>query len=143
MKIRRATAEDYPEMVRIWESAVRATHDFLKEEDFDHIKGLLADAFFPQVDTHVLLDEKGMPVAFLGVHEDSLEMLFVHDTARGKGIGRHLVNYAITDLNIRKVDVNEQNGQAAGFYERMGFKVSGRSEEDAMGKPYPVLHMTL
>ncbi|NML40329.1 acetyltransferase [Chitinophaga sp. G-6-1-13] len=143
MKIRRATAGDYPEMVRIWESAVKATHDFLTQEDFDHIKGLLAEAFFPQVDTYLLLDAENTPVAFLGVHADSLEMLFVDNAVRGKGLGKHLVNYAITDLNIRKVDVNEQNGQAVGFYERMGFTVNGRSEKDGMGKPYPILHMTL
>ncbi|MBC9909043.1 acetyltransferase [Chitinophaga varians] len=143
MKIRRATATDYPEMVRIWESAVKATHDFLKQEDFDHIKSLLAEAFFPQVDTYLMLNDEETPVAFLGVHEDSLEMLFVSDTARGKGIGKHLIHYAIAELNIRKVDVNEQNGQAIGFYERMGFKVNGRSEKDGMGKPYPILHLTL
>lgn len=143
MKIRRATPADYLEMVQIWESAVRATHDFLKQEDFDHIKALLPEAFFPQVDTYLLLNDEDMPVAFLGVHADSLEMLFVSDAVRGKGIGKYLVNYAIADLNIRKVDVNEQNGQAVGFYERMGFKVSGRSEKDGMGKPYPILHMEL
>jgi hypothetical protein len=41
------------------------------------------------------------------------------------------------------VDVNEQNGQAVGFYLRMGFATEGRSELDGMGKPYPLLHMRL
>ncbi|MBC9934492.1 acetyltransferase [Chitinophaga qingshengii] len=143
MEIRRATITDYPEMVRIWESAVTATHDFLTQEDFDHIKGLLADAFFPQVDTYLLLNEAGKPLAFLGVQADMLEMLFVDNDARGKGVGRNLVNYAIASLKIRKVDVNEQNSQAVGFYEKMGFSVISRSEKDGMGKPYPILHMEL
>ncbi|SJZ85482.1 putative acetyltransferase [Chitinophaga eiseniae] len=141
MKIRRATANDYPEMVRIWESAVKATHDFLTQEDFEHIKGLLAEAFFPQVDTYLLLNDEGRSLAFLGVHADSLEMLFVDDASREKGVGKQLMHYALTALGIRKVDVNEQNSQAVGFYEQMGFKVSGRSEKDGMGKPYPILHM--
>ncbi|QJB32259.1 acetyltransferase [Chitinophaga oryzae] len=141
MKIRRATATDYPEMVRIWESAVKATHGFLAQEDFEHIRALLPEAFFPQVDTYLFLNDAGQPVAFLGVHADSLEMLFVDDASRGKGVGKQLIHYALTELHIRKVDVNEQNSQAVGFYERMGFKVSGRSERDGMGKPYPILHM--
>lgn len=143
MKIRGATITDYPAMVMIWESAVKATHDFLTQEDFEHIRALLPEAFFPQVDTYLALNDAGQPVAFLGVHADSLEMLFVDDASRGKGIGKQLIHYALTALQVRKVDVNEQNSQAVGFYERMGFKISGRSEKDGMGKPYPILHMEL
>ncbi|ENH9207696.1 GNAT family N-acetyltransferase, partial [Vibrio vulnificus] len=46
-------------------------------------------------------------------------------------------------LGVTKVDVNEQNPQAVGFYEHMGFKVVSRSPLDDMGKPFPILHMTL
>lgn len=39
------------------------------------------------------------------------------------------------------VDVDEQNTQAVGAYQRMGFAVSGRSSVDDAGRPYPLLHM--
>lgn len=32
--IRLASPDDYPRIMVIWESAVKATHDFLIEEDF-------------------------------------------------------------------------------------------------------------
>ncbi len=54
-----------------------------------------------------------------------------------------LLQYAIEQLGVTKVDVNEQNPQAVGFYEHMGFKVVSRSPLDDMGKPFPILHMTL
>ena len=38
-------------------------------------------------------------------------------------------------------NVNEQNKQAVGFYKKMGFKVTGRSEVDDLGKPYPLLNL--
>ena len=41
------------------------------------------------------------------------------------------------------LDVNEQNPQARGFYERMGFRVEGRSPVDDAGRPFPQLHMRL
>jgi len=44
---------------------------------------------------------------------------------------------------VTKVDVNEQNGQAIGFYHHCGFKTIKRSELDALGKPHPTLHMQL
>lgn len=37
----------------------------------------------------------------------------------------------------------EQNSQALGFYQHIGFSIIGRSELDGQGKPYPLLHMEL
>jgi putative acetyltransferase len=54
-----------------------------------------------------------------------------------------LTQFAIHELQASKVDVNEQNGQAVGFYQRMGFVVTGRHETDGLGKPYPLLLMEL
>jgi len=88
-------------------------------------------------------DEKGQIVGFVGVVEDKVEMLFIHPQWRGQGIGRRLLEYAIKALGSTKVDVNEQNQQAVGFYQRMGFEVEGRSELDGSGKPFPLLHMQL
>jgi putative acetyltransferase len=79
----------------------------------------------------------------MGVERDKIEMLFVAPQARGTGIGRQLISYAVNELNARYVDVNEQNPQAVGFYEKMGFEIFGRSELDAQGNPYPLLHMRL
>jgi putative acetyltransferase len=39
--------------------------------------------------------------------------------------------------------VNEQNEQALGFYLHAGFSVVHRSEKDALGMPYPILHMKI
>ena len=68
-------------------------------------------------------------------------MLFIHNDYRKKGIGKKLVMYAIKKLQVYKVDVNEQNIQAVGFYQHMGFSVITRSDLDAEGKAYPILHM--
>lgn len=70
-------------------------------------------------------------------------MLFVDPAARGQGIGKSLVNYVMHALNVHAVDVNEDNPQAARFYEHLGFHVYGRSEQDEQGKPWPILHMRL
>ena len=59
------------------------------------------------------------------------------------GIGRRLLEYGVEHYGIREVTVNEQNPQAAGFYERMGFRTAGRDAADPSGRPYPILHMEL
>jgi putative acetyltransferase len=70
-------------------------------------------------------------------------MLFVLNEVRGQGIGTVLLQHAIEQLAATKVDVNEQNPQAVGFYQHMGFNIESRSPLDDMGKPFPILHMTL
>ncbi len=58
-------------------------------------------------------------------------------------MGALLAAHAIKTQGASKVDVNEQNEQALGFYKHIGFSVTGRSPLDGQGKPYPLLHMTL
>ncbi len=70
-----------------------------------------------------------------------IEMLFVHADARGKDIGKTLLNYAVDNLGAKFVDVNEQNGQGVGFYMHMGFRVIGQSDFDGQGGPFPLLHL--
>lgn len=72
-----------------------------------------------------------------------LEMLFLAPHARGKGLGRRLVEHVIGHCGVRRVDVNEQNTQAAGFYARLGFRATGRDATDSSGRPYPILHLSL
>ena len=46
-------------------------------------------------------------------------------------------------MQVTKVDVNEQNNQAVGFYKHIGFNTYKRSDLDGEGKEYPILHMRL
>ena len=134
---------EYPEVVAVWEASVRATHDFLKEEDIQYFKPLILNTYLDAVALRCIRNEQNKIVGFLGVAEQNLEMLFIHPDYRGKGIGKALLHFALQNMKVTKVDVNEQNPQAVGFYQHLGFQVINRSELDASGKPYPILHMEL
>lgn len=134
---------EYQEVVAVWESSVRATHHFLKEEDIEYFKPLILNTYLDAVELRCIRNNEKRIVGFLGVAEQNLEMLFIDPEYRGKNIGKMLLNYSIDNLNVTKVDVNEQNEQAVGFYKHCGFEVTGRSELDSSGKPYPILHMKL
>ena len=139
--IRSIKPTDYTRLTEIWESAVRATHEFLKEEDFIYYKEHLPTYFqFVKLFGYEL---NGVLVGFVGVADHNIEMLFIDNNCRGNGIGRELVSFVINDCEATTVDVNEQNDQAVGFYKHMGFEVSDRSELDGDGKAYPILHMRL
>ena len=135
--------EDFPRILEVWEASVRATHTFLSEADIQFIKPLVPDAIASVPHLACMRDVSDHVVGFIGVEGMKVEMLFVHPTFRGQGIGTRLLKHAIKTQNARLVDVNEQNDQAVGFYLRMGFEIEGRSELDSTGKPFPLLHMRL
>ena len=94
---------------------------------------------------YLIIAEKefGEPVAFMGIDSNRLEMLFLSPEVRGKGLGKQLLQYGIETYNIQELTVNEQNPQAVGFYEHMGFQTYKRPEYDEEGNPYPLLYMRL
>jgi len=143
VKIESVNSDDYPELLDVWENSVRATHDFITEDDIAFFKPIIIEQAFPNVTLKCIKSEHKTILGFVGVHDCKIEMLFILDAARGKGVGKALLNYAIEQLAANKVDVNEQNPLAVGFYQHMGFKVASRSPLDDMGKPFPILHMRL
>ena len=129
-------------LVELWEASVRATHDFLREEDIRGIRTYVPDALRSIADLRIVRDAEGVPVAFMGCDGRRLEMLFVDPACRGAGVGTALVREAFA-AGVTEVVVNEQNPSARGFYEHVGFAVCGRSERDEQGGPFPILYMKL
>ncbi|WP_233613110.1 GNAT family N-acetyltransferase [Leucobacter edaphi] len=58
-------------------------------------------------------------------------------------IGTALLDEVIARHGVTKVDVNEQNTGALGFYLRQGFVQVGKSELDGDGRPHPLLHLEI
>ena len=139
--LKNITDEDVTSILQVWESSVRATHLFLTDENIVSLRPFVEEGVKFISNLAVIRDRESTIQAFIGVQNNKIEMLFVKDTCRGKGLGKHLVNWAISTLNANFVDVNEQNEQGLGFYKYMGFKVFDRSELDEQGNPFPILHM--
>lgn len=130
-------------LVELWEKSVKETHLFLSEDEIESIKMYVPQAL-KDINTLVIIEnEINCPIAFMGVQEEKLEMLFILPKERGKGLGKKLLQYGIENYSIKELTVNEQNPLAKGFYEYMGFKVYKRTEYDEQGQPYPLLYMRL
>ncbi|MEK4037147.1 MULTISPECIES: GNAT family N-acetyltransferase [Paenibacillus] len=130
-------------LLNIWESSVRHTHLFLTEQDIDALRPLVTQALEGISDLFAFTDDEEQLIGFIGVQNNKIEMLFVEPAVMGKGVGKALVAYVMQELDVHLVDVNEQNPQALGFYEHMGFQVFERSALDEQGNPFPILHMSL
>ena len=131
-------------LFRIWRSAVAATHHFLTADHFADIERLVENDYLPTAHLWVAADEAHRPLGFMGLTGSNIDALFVDPDRHGQGIGRALVEHARSIAGgSLTVDVNEQNQSGAGFYERLGFRRTGRSPLDDQGRPYPLLHLML
>lgn len=141
MDIHTPDKRDFPELARVWERSVRATHDFLPDAYISTLKGLLLMQYLDTVTLLCTWDAERRITGFAGVSRSRLDMLFIDPEHRGTGLGKALLDHAIEHFQINELDVNEQNPQALGFYLKQGFKVVSRSEVDGLGQPYPMLRM--
>ena len=127
------------ELIGVWEKSVRSSHHFLSEEDLNYYRPRIRDIHFDAVELYVIRNPN--MVAFMGLSEDMVEMLFVLPSEKGKGYGSALLNFAFEEKHIHKIDVNEQNKEAYQFYVNRGCHPIGRDEVDSDGKPYPIIHL--
>ena len=129
------------ELVDVWEKSVTATHQFLTAEQIAEIKKYVPQALTGVSTLIVAFDHEQHPVGFMGIEAKKLEMIFLHPASRCCGLGKKMLTLAFDQYGVNEVVVNEDNPQAVGFYEHMGFQIVGRSELDEQGNPYPILFM--
>lgn len=130
-------------LIEIWEDSVKATRLFLSSSEIKSIKKYVSQALLEVDHLLIIKDKKQKIIAFAGVENQRLEMLFIKNSERGKGYGKQLLNHVIKKYQINELTVNEQNPQAVAFYKHMGFKTYRKTEIDEQGNPYPLLYMKL
>jgi putative acetyltransferase len=131
------------QLTNVWESSVKATHLFLSDNEIENIKQYVPQAFESVAHLFIMENDNNIPIAFMGVEDGKLEMLFIKAEERGKGLGKQLLQYGIENYDVKELTVNEQNPLAKEFYEHMEFNVYHRFELDEQGNPYPILYMKL
>lgn len=129
------------QLTQVWERSVKATHLFLSDDKITEIKKFVPDTLSEIAHLVIAINEAGDAIGFMGVEDSKIEMLFISPDERGKGLGKAFIEYGIEHFAINQVTVNEQNPQAIGFYEHLGFSVYNRTDTDEEGRPYPLLYM--
>ena len=115
-------------LLEVWEDSVKATHLFLSTEEMENIKEYVPQALKEIEHLIIMENENHTPIAFMVIEGTKLEMLFIKNSEREKGLGKQLLNYGIEKYDVNELTVNEQNPNAKGFYEHMEFKTYKRTE---------------
>lgn len=138
---KKAKPSDLSLVLSIWEDSVRATHNFLTEEDISFFKEKIP-SYLNQISLQIWYNND-IPIGFSGVSNNHLDMLFLDPKAIGKNYGSQILTWLIDNQNITEIDVNKQNSQAKNFYLKHGFEVISESATDGFSKPYPILHLRI
>jgi len=102
------------QLTTVWEASVRATHLFLSNDEILAIKEYVPEALTAVPHLIIAEDDPQQPIAFMGIDEQTVEMLFIAPVMRGHGLGKQLIQYGIDTYEINHVAVNEQNPEAKG-----------------------------
>ncbi len=126
----------------VWLSAVKTSHFFLTEKDIKRLYPLVLDALC-NVPHLLTITHENNYIAFMGIEQRKIEMLFISEQSQKKGIGTQLLNHAINAYRCNLIDVNEENTIALSFYQKKGFIIFDKSNHDELGNPFPILHLKL
>ena len=69
--------------------------------------------------------DDGVVKGFIQIKDDEVIKLFVEPVLHNQKIGSKLLDFAISEYDVRKLWALEKNKKAIAFYERFGFKPSG------------------
>ncbi|CAI3372562.1 GNAT family N-acetyltransferase [Enterococcus cecorum] len=87
---------------------MKVTHTFLTKEEIQNIKQYVPQAVEHEPHLCIALSEKGELLGFIGVADQRLEMLFIQVNARGQGIGKQLLRYAIKNFDVKELTVTNK-----------------------------------
>ena len=136
-EIRERTPALLAKLVEVWEASVKATHHFLSEGERERIKTYVPLALQQVERLLAAWETPGKPLGFLGVSGGCLEMLFLSPQARGKGLGRRMLQRAIDEYGVTRLTVNQQNPQAVGFSFTWGFRSPAAAPQTSRAGPTP------
>ena len=128
--IRKFENLDLDAVMQIWLQANLDAHAFIPasfwEANFEMVRDLLS-----QAELYVHENEATRQIdGFIGLTENHIEGIFVAKSARSKGIGRVLLEYAKSRKPRLTLSVYQKNERALAFYRREQFIVQSEGIDE-------------
>ena len=124
--IRKFESRDLDAVMQIWLHGNLDAHPFIPASfwtgHFEMVRDML-----PQAELYVHEDKDTQQIdGFIGLTENHIEGIFVAESARSKGIGRALLEYAKSRKPRLDLSVYQKNERALAFYRREKFVVQSK-----------------
>ena len=130
--IRAFQPADAGQVMEIWLAGNADAHPFVDpaywRSHAEEVRGQLSEAGV------LVCEEAGVLLGFVGVQGDFVAGIFVQREARGKGIGKRLLDAVKATHPSLTLSVYRKNRRAAAFYAREGFVVVSESIDPETGE---------
>ena len=128
--IRKFENLDLDAVMQIWLQANLDAHAFIPasfwEAHFEMVRDML-----PQAELYVHENEAPRQSdGFIGLTENHIEGIFVAESARSKGVGKSLLEYAKSCKPYLTLSVYQKNERALAFYRREKFVVQSEGIDE-------------
>ena len=128
--IRKFETQDLGAVMQIWLEGNLDAHPFIPasfwEAHFEMVRDML-----PQAELYVHEGEDTQQIdGFIGLTESHIEGVFVAKSARSKGIGKALLDYAKSRRPCLTLSVYQKNQRALAFYRREQFVVQSEGIDE-------------
>ena len=129
-------------VMQIWLQANLDAHAFIPasfwEAHFEIVRDML-----PQAELYVHENEAPRQIdGFIGLTENHIEGIFVAESARSKGVGKSLLEYAKSCKPYLTLSVYQKNERALAFYRREQFTVQSEGIDEDTNEAEIQMHWT-
>jgi putative acetyltransferase len=131
--IRKYDERDIEVVVSIWRRASELAHPFLSKDFLDQEDQNMRNIYLAFAETWVI-EVDGSVVGFVALIENEIGGLFLDPEYQGQGLGRAMVDKAVTEKGALKVEVFKDNVIGRRFYDAYGFYLTDEFTHEASGQ---------
>jgi putative acetyltransferase len=119
--IREYTPQDEDPVVSVWYEASELAHPFLSKSFMKETETTIREQYLPKAETWVS-EKDGQVAGFISLLGNEVGALFLAPEFHGKGMGRQLMDKAVSLRGKLTVGVFRENPIGRRFYEAYGFR---------------------
>ena len=121
--IRKLNEADIDKVMDIWMKSTIKAHDFISKEYWQNNYNTVKEVYIPMSETFVYKDVQGIKGFISMINNEFIGALFVDIDFQGNGIGKQLIDYAVSKYGKLKLAVYKENKKSVEFYINRGFKI--------------------
>lgn len=121
--IRKLNEADIDKVMDIWMKSTIKAHDFISKEYWQNNYNTVKEVYIPMSETFVYKYVQGIKGFISVINNEFIGALFVDIDFQGNGIGKQLIDYAVSKYGKLKLAVYKENKKSVEFYINRGFKI--------------------
>ena len=121
--IRKLNEADIDKVMDIWMKSTIKAHDFISKEYWQNNYNTVKEVYIPMSETFVYKDVQGIKGFISVINNEFIGALFVDIDFQGNGIGKQLIDYAVSKYGELQLAVYKENKKSVEFYINRGFKI--------------------